>query len=696
MRHLKDTSRGFTLVEMLVVAPVVILAIGAFLTAIISMTGEVLSSRAANNLSFNVQDALNRIEQDVKLSSTFLASNTVLGTGQGYNDDATGFTNASGGNGTALILSMVGTTGNPISTSSAYVFLKDKPSDCSSAQNNIPFTYNVIYFVKNDTLFRRTVMPTNYNDTTNTVCSVPWQQPSCSPTYMDTTPNPPSNFCKTKDIVLVEGIASADFALQYFNGESSTTENTTASSATAAADRAAALRAATTVGVTINAKQTVAGRPVERLATVKASRLDTNASSIAAITADGVPAAPSILGRVGEPTNVLFTWSKVPSATSYVFEYQINTGSWTSVPTTGQTYTVTTASHNQVVTGRVMATGPGGSSGYTTTAITIPLWTPLFLQGNWTDYSPPFTSAAYTKTAAGLVVLKGLVKSGSGVIGTLPVGYRPAGNIMFENSSNGSAGRVDVQSNGTINLVTGTNGWFSLDGVTFMPSSATFTPAVFANSWGNYSPASGDPNWQQAGYLLDSAGRVQLTGLVRAGTTTSETTMITLPAGYLPPDYHLVVNNITGAMGSFGIHQTLGVTARGYSSNNYHSLQAMYYPAGRATGTTCTTQWCNLTLQNSWVAYAGGFTTPQYTKSSDGLVMIKGLVRTGSSATAVIATLPVGYCPAEQQLLTTVSNSAWTRVDIIRNTNGTCTISPITNSSTAWFSLDSLRYMAEP
>ena len=35
-------QKGFTLIEMLVVAPVVILTIGAFLTVIISMTGEVL------------------------------------------------------------------------------------------------------------------------------------------------------------------------------------------------------------------------------------------------------------------------------------------------------------------------------------------------------------------------------------------------------------------------------------------------------------------------------------------------------------------------------------------------------------------------------------------------------------------------------------------------------------------------------
>lgn len=151
MTHRSNETKGFTLVEMLVVAPIVILAIGAFLTVIISMTGEVIASRASNVLTYNVNDALNRVEQDVKQSTTFLAANTVpliAGNAQGVNDDATGFTNVGGSSGTSLILNMVATTGNPIDSASQYIFLKDQPNPCANPYDNIPLTYNIVYFVK--------------------------------------------------------------------------------------------------------------------------------------------------------------------------------------------------------------------------------------------------------------------------------------------------------------------------------------------------------------------------------------------------------------------------------------------------------------------------------------------------------------------------------------------------------------------
>jgi len=699
----KPSQKGFTLVEMLVVAPIVILAIGAFLTAIIAMTGEVLASRASNNLTYNIQDALGRIEQDVKQSNSFLATNNVLGANQGYNDDSTAFTNIAGASGTSLILNMVATTGNPVSTSSAYVYLKNKPDPCATPQNNIPFTYNVVYYIKKNTttnissLYRRTIMPANYSDTTNTVCSIPWQQPSCSPTYMDAQSG--SVFCKTKDILLVDGVTPSNFSVQYFNGESANTINAPASSAPLTTDRDIALRSATTVGVTVNARQTVAGRDIERSAIIRASRLDTNASAIATISADVAPSPPKVSASVSEPTNVTFSWPKVPSATGYTFEYKVNSGGWTTGFTdqTTQTFTVTSATHQDVVNARVTSLNSAGASSYGTSNVTIPLWNPLALQNGWNDYSADFASAGYTKTSAGLIVLKGLVKAGSGTIGYLPVGYRPAMSVMFENSTNQVGGRLDVRADGSINLAVGSNAWFSLDGVAFMPASTSFTAAsTFANGWTNYTPGSLSTDWQNAGYTTDSAGRVQLTGLIKGGTTTSGTVEFTLPSGSRPPQYSHIVNDISNAGSHFGIDSSGNVLAKGYASNSYSSLQATFFPASRTTGTSCTTQWCAMpTLQNGWQFYGGQFTTPQYTKSSDNLVMLKGLINGGSSATAQITTLPVGYCPAERLLMATPSNAVWSRLDIVRNSNGTCSVIPAAGS-TAWIALDNIHYIAEP
>ena len=680
---------------MLVVAPIVILAIGAFLTVIISMTGEVIASRASNNLSYNVQDALNRIEQDVKLSSSFLATNNVMGTNQGFNNDNTGFTNIGGTSGTSLILNMVATTNNPISANAGYVFLKNKPNDCAAPQGNTPFTYNVVYFVKDETLFRRTIMPLNYSDTTNTVCSVPWQQPSCAPSFMDAQTS--TTFCKTKDIELVRGIASGSFSLQYFNGEAATTVNAPASSAPAPADRNTALQSATTVGVAINAQQSAGGRTVERAAILRASRLDSNASAIAVISADAVPSAPKVSSSTGEPTIAKFTWPKIATAAGYTFEYRINnTGAWivgfTNQPT--QTFTVTTATHKDIVSARVTAINSIGNSGYGTSTVTIPLWTSFELQNGWVNYSAPYTTAGYTKTSSGLVVLKGMVKAGTSTIGVLPPGYRPALTLLYLNSSSGNGGRVDITSDGAISLNRGGNGWFSLDGIAFMPAGTTFTAPTLLNSWVNYTPSAGGTH-TAAGYTTDSVGRVHTVGLVRAGTVTSGTPIFNLPAAARPPQYlHIPQINGVDAL-HFSIDTGGNVLAKG-GNNTYSSLLSIFYPAGRTTGTDCTTQWCAISFQNGWKHYGGIYSTPQYTKSADGLVMLKGLVNGGSSASAQIGTLPAGYCPAEQQLLAVASNAVWARLDIVRQADGSCTINPGAGASTTWVSLDSVHYIAEP
>ena len=703
----KQPQHGFTLVEMLVVAPIVIITIGAFLTVIISMTGEVLSSRASNSLSYNVQDALNRIEQDVKMSNGYLATNSIplaadatyTTTGintnekQGYNDDTTSFTNVVGSSGTSLILSMVATSTNPVSTSSSYVYLKNKPNACASAPGyNVPLAYNVVYFTKTvssvTTLYRRTIMPNSYNDTANTVCNTPWQQPSCSPTYLDAQSS--SVFCKTKDVVLVSG-TSVGFSLQYFNGESTNSVNTIASTATLAADRNAALQASTTVGVSIDAQQTAAGRPIERTAVLRVSRLDSNASAIATITSDSVPSAPTVSSSTSEPTNATFSWPKVTAATGYTFEYQINSGAWNTgfSNQATPTFTVTTATHKDVVNARVTAINSAGNSGYGTSSVTIPLWTPFSLQNSWVDYSPPYASAAYTKTSGGVIVLKGLVRSGSGTVATLPVGYRPSASIMMTTSSNQVSSRIDIGADGSITMSVGNNAWLSLDGIEFMPASTTFTAPPFSNGWVNYGGAS---YWQGAGYALDGAGRVQLTGLISSGALSNP--MVTLPAGYRPSDYMHILNDAANAGTHFSIDSSGNVQNKGYS-NGYESLQEMFYPAGRATGTTCTMQWCALPLINGWAWYGPPYSTVQYTKGLDNIVMLKGLINSGSSASAQISTLPAGYCPAETSLQAAASNGVWSRLDIIRNGDGSCAVLPAAGSTT-WLSLDEIRFIAEP
>ncbi len=268
----RDKSRqGFTLIEMLVIAPIVILAIGAFLAVILNLTGEVILSRASNNLAYDTQDTLSRIEQDVKQSAAFLSTNSfTVVTPQGSGNNTTKFTNIGGANGASLILNMVATTLNPTQTGSRYVYLKDQPRTCAQAQDNTPLSYNVVYFIDSSgTLWRRVIMPTDY---LTSGCSTPWQQPSCAVGYSVT-------FCKTNDIKLISGVTN--LTIDYYNGASATSANTVASTESDAALRTTAMYSATTVQVTVEASQDAAGRTASRSATLRATRLDVNASSLA-------------------------------------------------------------------------------------------------------------------------------------------------------------------------------------------------------------------------------------------------------------------------------------------------------------------------------------------------------------------------------------------------------------------------------
>ncbi|MFY9228013.1 MAG: fibronectin type III domain-containing protein [Candidatus Microsaccharimonas sp.] len=368
-------EKGFTLIEMLVIAPIVILAIGAFITVIISMTGEVLASRASNNLTYNVQDAINRIEQDTKLSIAFLAQNNVSlasGSNQGFdNNDTSNFVNVGGTTGSVLILNMLVTNGSPLSSSSGIVYLANQPNACASSQvqDNTPMTMNVIYFVKTDpatnlsTLWRRTMMPANYN-TPAARCSTPFQQPSCAPGVT-------SSLCATNDVKLVEGVPAGGFFVQYFTAANSDIPDAVSSDAGATvADRNAALRTTPTIAVSIAASQSVAGKTIERSATLRATRLDINASTIAdTLVQSALSGAPSNLSlATNSSSQVTASWdapSGVP--TSYTLQYSARSDM--SSPTTvsnitGTSQTISGLTSAKVYFFRVSATNSFGTTGY--------------------------------------------------------------------------------------------------------------------------------------------------------------------------------------------------------------------------------------------------------------------------------------------------------------------------------------------
>lgn len=211
---MSQSKKGFTIIEVMVVMPIIILVIGGLISAIIVMTGDVLANREASYLQYSIQDALDRIEYDTRISAGFLATNNItIYDKQGYdNNNLSPFENAddtkSGPSTTSLILNYYATTNNPADPTRNIVY-SSGINNCNNLlkQQDPPVMLNIVYFVKNNTLWRRIVAPSNYMITTDggISCDKPWQQPSCYEV---------GGFCKAKDIKLVEGIT--EFNISYY------------------------------------------------------------------------------------------------------------------------------------------------------------------------------------------------------------------------------------------------------------------------------------------------------------------------------------------------------------------------------------------------------------------------------------------------------------------------------------------------
>ena len=66
----RQNSQGFTLIEILAIAPVIILVLAGIIGLIINLTGSSMVTSAKSQLQSDVLTALDRIEADVRISTT--------------------------------------------------------------------------------------------------------------------------------------------------------------------------------------------------------------------------------------------------------------------------------------------------------------------------------------------------------------------------------------------------------------------------------------------------------------------------------------------------------------------------------------------------------------------------------------------------------------------------------------------------
>lgn len=101
-------------------------------------------------------------------------------------------------------------------------------------------------------------------------------------------------------------------------------------------------------------------------------------------------------------------------------------------------------------------------------ALAVTAWTAITFSGAWVNQGGSFQTCQYRKEGD-RVYLRGSAKSGAiGALGVLPAGFRPPANIIGHTDATNAHSRVDIQSDGTIYVQTGTlTGWLSLDGISF-------------------------------------------------------------------------------------------------------------------------------------------------------------------------------------------------------------------------------------
>lgn len=663
-----SNQKGFTLVEMLVIAPIALLIITGFIALMVTMVGDVIASRTYNTMTYDIQSALDTIERDVNLSTEFLATSGSLPTPQGKNGATSAFTSTSGD----LIMGAIATDKNPLDPTRRFIYY-DTPYACDKLadlyKNRIFFT-TVAYTVRDGSLWRRTYVP-NRNPSFN-FCAPVWQVNSCAPGYT-------ASRCDTNDAEVLKNVK--DFDVSYYSTPGSTTK-LPASSATSAS----------TIRVSIESEQSASGRTITAESSVRATKLTSRQITLS------VPDSPYVSGSVSGNV-ATFSWPAVGGATSYIVTYNINGGEWiTATENTQETSFSIPAQRGDTVSAKVLARNTTGSSHDTSSnnaSVTIPLWTECSLQNGWVNYLSGYATCGYTMTKHGVVMLKGHIRSGSLTNGVglfqLPPDFRPQHRLLFQTViSPHSSARVDVDVDGWVRLVSGTSSaYLALDGIYFIPRTSLY-------SWTNITPQNGWYNYGSPFAPLqtttDHGGRVHLQGLIRPGTFTDRTVMGQLPAGTAPAQYHHVsargeFYNLMGIAGNGAIH------AKGINSP-FVSTQAMFYPASYSGWQNFTTvPWMPADGQigNGWKWHGGESTTPQYTKSDDGIVTIKGLINGGSTANLTnIAKLPPGYRPEKTVTFSLPSAAGAARVDI--GENGWIVVRV---ASSTWTSLDGISFMAD-
>jgi competence protein ComGC len=144
-------TAGFTLVEVLVLSPIIMITIVITMTFLFNQYGQLTQQGAQLNLNVEAQNIAFSMQDDVFFASSF---------DQNKNDELVDAFQPSGGwrynsNPATLIISTPALTANHRSPNRQPVYVDTEGCDASVIANNAPLFNNVIYFVSGTRLYKR-------------------------------------------------------------------------------------------------------------------------------------------------------------------------------------------------------------------------------------------------------------------------------------------------------------------------------------------------------------------------------------------------------------------------------------------------------------------------------------------------------------------------------------------------------------
>lgn len=212
-------QRGFTLVELLVVVPIFVLVISAVIGFMVTLYTQLLVKEAETQMAFESQQALIAMQDDLYFARNFAENPSgVMVDIDAPGGDAANWDYDTSPNHTLIVYDIALTKPHQDATREiVYQITAASGNSCDASviEQNPPVLTNLIYYVENGSLKRRTLVP----DPVNSRCAEPYQQQTCdtNTTRVRQTASGPETVNCFADNVLASGVTN--FTITYYDAD---------------------------------------------------------------------------------------------------------------------------------------------------------------------------------------------------------------------------------------------------------------------------------------------------------------------------------------------------------------------------------------------------------------------------------------------------------------------------------------------